>query len=411
MRTPLDEEQSRGLQVLVATRWVLLGCALFVTNYRPGTDVPERIALNFLIAAAAVLNAVLLLLIVRRRPIPLAVPVLVGGYDLAALLTAVALVDGVENSAFVLMLPALMAFSLSFPGRWSIVCGTLAIVAYVCIVSLLQRDRLESSLVTNEKAIVMRAASMAALVMGGNIVMSLERSRRRAAVAAERTRRDEVLRLETEAREQAQRAEAERQRLTREVHDGISQELFMLTLSLETAAMELKEGRPPEQTLERIEALARLSKQALLDTRSLLLDLKGVLEGDQSLAVLVTNLAREFETITGVNATVSVSGHQRALSPGTVGEIYRVLQESLANVFRHAAASSVEIRISFEEGTVDVEIADDGHGFDPNSAGVRGHGLGTMSDRARELGGSLSVDSGEGVGTRVALHVPAGGTQ
>jgi signal transduction histidine kinase len=94
------------------------------------------------------------------------------------------------------------------------------------------------------------------------------------------------------------------------------------------------------------------------------------------------------------------------LTPAREAAAYRIAQEALHNALRHGAPSSVEVNVTADNGTVRIEITDDGRGFDPKEAGL---GLTSMRDRARAAGGRLDVRTQPGGGTTVRLEVPAGG--
>ena len=109
--------------------------------------------------------------------------------------------------------------------------------------------------------------------------------------------------------------------------------------------------------------------------------------------------------MTGIAVRVEGAGGDVHLPPATLGEVYRVLQECLANVYKHAAASAATLRLDRLDGALRVELADDGRGFDPAVAGP-GHGLANLRERAANLGGQLVIDSAPGRGTRVELTFP-----
>jgi signal transduction histidine kinase len=121
---------------------------------------------------------------------------------------------------------------------------------------------------------------------------------------------------------------------------------------------------------------------------------------------LIRNQAREFAAITGIAVDVRVCGAERRLSAAAVSEVYRVVQEGLANVYKHARASAVALRLCYGDRTVTVTIGDDGRGFDPDVTAARGHGLRNMEARATRLGGRLDVASGATGGTTLTVVVP-----
>ncbi|HLZ70728.1 MAG TPA: ATP-binding protein [Dehalococcoidia bacterium] len=406
LRRPLDSERRASLAILVTARWFLLLAALVAQDYHPGSGPIAQTGINLLIAGSIALNAWLHLALKRGRPVGLGLAVLVSVYDAAAITAAIVLADGFTSSAYILYYPALLAFALVFPGRWGVLYGATTAAAYF-VVSCLARGTFHPGSVTDQKTMELRLATMAASVLIANLIVRLERERRERAVAAETERREQVLALEKRALELERVAQEERARLSREVHDGISQNVYMLSLGLETAALIERETHDAALA-ERLEALVRLAKGTLLETRNLLFDLAGVMAGEQSLTALVQNQAREFTAITGIPAQVTVEGEERTLPPATVGEVYRVLQEGLANVFKHARAGAVTLRLRYGARALDLQIADSGAGFDAGEPAARGYGLKNMQARAARVGGGILLASRPGAGTTLTVTVPYG---
>lgn len=403
LRRPLEPERRASLSILVGARWFLIATAVFTVDYRPAVDARTLAILNLLILGAALLNLLLHGRLRAGQPVTLTLPLLASIYDAAAVTVAIGLVDGYENQSFVLYSPALLAISVVFPGRWSVLYALAAAIAYLGAI-ILQADTFQGGNPAVQRVLALRLAAMAATVFIANLVIKIERARRERAVAAEAARAEEVRALERRAREAERAAEVERRRLSQEVHDGISQEIYMLTLGLETAGALAAEG--DERLAGRLKALVHLAKQTLLDTRNLLFDLEQVMAGQTSLAALVRNQAEEFTAVTGVAVDVTVCGEERRLSPGAVGEVYRVVQEGLANVYRHAEARAVRLRLTYRAREMELTIADNGHGFDPSGARARGRGLANMRDRTSRLGGRLLVESAPGRGTTLTALIP-----
>ncbi|MGI8925204.1 MAG: sensor histidine kinase [Tepidiformaceae bacterium] len=406
LQEPLDRERREGIKVLVVMRWMLIGAALFVIDYRPGTPNEVLLPLNGLVIVAAILNSVLQVRLVRRASIPTGLPLIAGAYDAIAITGAMWARDGFDNQSYLLYYPALLAFAITFPGWRSLVyCGATT-AAYTGIVVLAHPAQFDGSWATDQKALALRLTTMVATVVAANMVVRIEVGRRRRAVEAEADRQQEVMQLQQEAAERERAGEEERRRLSREIHDGVSQGVYMLALGLETLADARAHGQQNGADGERLEGLLTLARHTLLDTRGLLFDLSGVMAGETSLAALVENQASEFRAVTGVKTEVMVEGTERPLSPATVGEVYRVLQESLANVYKHAHAGLATIRLTYGEDAVVLAVADDGGGFDDTAASARGNGLRNMGERAAKVGGSLSVAAAAGRGTSVTVRIP-----
>jgi len=214
----------------------------------------------------------------------------------------------------------------------------------------------------------------------------------------------ENIRLQREREELI--AHEERSRIAREIHDGIAQSIYMLSLNLETAA-EAPPGEP--NAGERLQSLVTLAKQTLLEVRHYIFDLRPLLKGDASLAAALQSQVREFATVSGLPVTVVVEGLERALPVAAATALYRITQEALANVYRHGRASAISLRLAFAEGSVRLEVSDNGVGFTVgDDQALSGRGLRNMRQRAAELGGRLEIASAPGQGTRIAVTIPTG---
>ena len=197
-------------------------------------------------------------------------------------------------------------------------------------------------------------------------------------------------------------AQEERSRISREIHDGIAQSIYMLSLHLETCADLALQQR--QDLTERLEKLVPLSKEILLEVRHYIFDLKPYLAGEKSVVSMIEDQVREFNRVTGVAATLDTAGEERQVPVPAATCLYRVTQEALANAFKYAQASQVGVRLEFLPGEVQLTVRDDGRGFDPATA-VSGHGLGNMRQRAEELGGTFSLHSAPGAGTQIVIRL------
>ena len=207
----------------------------------------------------------------------------------------------------------------------------------------------------------------------------------------------------------------ERNRLGRELHDAIVQDVFSLAVHSRTIQVSAETEGPVD--VERIRAgaaeLIELSRSALTALRALIFELRPPALQDHSLIEAVRAYAASMTGRSGVPITVLDERADTALPEEASDNIYRVVQEALHNVVRHAGASTVTVGFRDGDGIastaadVVVEIADDGRGFDPAGLAGDGHlGLVTMRERAEDLGGRLEVRSRRGDGTRVILRVP-----
>lgn len=196
---------------------------------------------------------------------------------------------------------------------------------------------------------------------------------------------------------------AERQRIARELHDTLSQGLTGLVLQLEAIKANLEAGHEQRGLAIIDQSLAR-ARSTLADSRAAIDDLRAI--PDNLLEAMRTKTER-FTQATGIPCELSISLEDGKPLPGTGEHLLRVLSETLNNITRHAQASQVRVSLASRNDHLELEIQDDGQGFDPGKAGETGHyGLLGMRERARMLGGTLQIDSEAGQGTRIRFTVP-----
>jgi signal transduction histidine kinase len=203
---------------------------------------------------------------------------------------------------------------------------------------------------------------------------------------------------------------SERNRLALELHDVVSQKLFSLNLAAEAAAT-LLDRDPADGSgearalLDRVRALTR---EALAELRSLILGLRPADLDRDGLGGTLRKEAEMLQRVHGIEVAFHADGPPGSADPRDA-EILRIASEALHNAVRHAAATSVSVRLRAGGGDLELEIRDDGVGFDPLDPELRSRHLGltSMEERARELGGTLLLESQKGIGTTVRLEVPA----
>ena len=399
-----DPERRAALTVLVVMRWALIAGALFQVNYRPGSEPRGYVVLNTLILIGAVLNGILQWRLARPRAIPLWFPVAVGFYDVVGVTGAISSVEGFDNPSYLLYYPALLSFVLVFPGKWSFVYTAAVMGAYTAS-SIFGHDSFDGSSSGDQKALVLRLLTLATAGLMANLVVRVERSRRLEAVAAEAQAGDERLAAEQRALEAEREIEDERRRLSREIHDGVSQRVYMLSLGLENARVAAQ--RAGATMCRTADDAAPGSRETLLETRNLLFDLGRVMSGETSLEDLARNLATEFSPSRnrrpcsrgGSGADVGAGAGWGSIPDpaGSAGE--------RDEAFGRDASDGEFART--EDGSLSLSIEDNGHGFEPEGARV-GHGLANIRERAGRLGGRAEIEGRPGSGTRVVLRVPPG---
>jgi two-component system sensor histidine kinase UhpB len=209
-------------------------------------------------------------------------------------------------------------------------------------------------------------------------------------------------RLEDERRESARRAlaaqEAERRRIARELHDEIGQTLTAVTLQAERAAAS---GGDEGELL----AIAAETRRSLDDVRRIARELRPEALDDLGLVNALIALCTRVQGQGGVHVERRLTGGLPPLTAEAELVIYRVAQESLTNVIRHAAATHAVVSLDHSDGRVTLSVSDDGRGL-PEPLPARTNGISGMRERAMLVGGRLSVSTPAGGGTEVRLELP-----
>jgi len=215
----------------------------------------------------------------------------------------------------------------------------------------------------------------------------------------------------------AQAEEAERQRLARELHDQLGQELTAFRLGLDDAlrlaAAHDGAGAGPGAALPaRLAQLQALAQRMTAGARYLALELRPPELDDVGLESALETYVAEWGARYGVAAEVAVTGLRgRALLPDVTSTLYRIAQEALTNVAKHAHAAQVSVIVEQPDGEVRLIVEDDGRGFDPDATAVRVRaerrlGLAGMRERAALVGGTVAVESSPGAGTTIYVRLP-----
>jgi signal transduction histidine kinase/HAMP domain-containing protein len=205
--------------------------------------------------------------------------------------------------------------------------------------------------------------------------------------------------------EKAQQAASleERQRLARELHDSVSQALYGIALGARTARLRIDED--PSRAAEPLDYVTSLAEAGLAEMRALIFELRPESLATEGLVAAIEKLVASAR-----------ARHQLVIDVDLINEpdcrldvkeaLYRISQEALNNVAKHAQATHAVVRLAKEDGDLVLAVSDNGRGFDA-SASYPGHlGLLSMPERASKLGGRVTVDSMPGGGTRVVAHVP-----
>ena len=202
--------------------------------------------------------------------------------------------------------------------------------------------------------------------------------------------------------------EEERRRVGRELHDGVNQTLSALRFRVE--GIEERLPAADRATQEEVEKARQLLDSAIGEVRRISQNLRPSVLDDLGLESAVRSLCHEFSDRTRVSVQVETSQLPKALSGEVETTFYRILQEALRNVEKHAQAGRVDVGFAREGAWVTMRVQDNGRGMDAplEVAGQRGLGMESMKERAALAGGELSVRSARGQGTELLVRLPVG---
>jgi signal transduction histidine kinase len=219
------------------------------------------------------------------------------------------------------------------------------------------------------------------------------------------TRRGDLLRKAVEVQEE------ERKRIARELHDGIGQIFTALALGL--SGVEDSLTRDPELARRQTGNLKDMAIHAIAEMRHLVADLRPPQLDDLGLVPALHWLADEWRELKQLDVHVQVSGPRRRLTPEIETVLFRITQEGLTNVAKHAQAQQAVVRLAFDSDPLELCIEDNGIGMTPDLIRRRlvrhqGWGLAGIQERAALVGGEVQIDSSPGHGTRLTVHIPLG---
>ena len=200
--------------------------------------------------------------------------------------------------------------------------------------------------------------------------------------------------------------ETERQRLSRQMHDGPAQALsnFILQTEIAMRLMDIDAN----QARDELNSLKASAMGTFQKVRNFIFELRPMMLDDLGLAPTVRRYADAFKEQTGLDINVTITGHERRLEPYLEVMLFRAIQELLGNAARHSQASLVKVIVDLGEDRLRVSVDDNGKGFDPDAV-QQGNSLGLklIRERTEMLGGSFEVDSAVGKGARILFAVPA----
>ncbi len=201
----------------------------------------------------------------------------------------------------------------------------------------------------------------------------------------------------------------ERERIGKDLHDGIIQSLYAISLSLEDVPDLMDED--PEAATNRVDRAIDDVNQTIGDLRGFIVGLRTEAVDGADLVSLLTALTDELRRGRAIDVDLDLTRDPIALPAHARAELLHIAREALSNVARHADAASVRVILRHDDGRLRLEIVDDGVGFDPTDVTHDGHfGLANMRDRAASLGGALTIDRPRSGGTRIIATIPTGST-
>lgn len=243
---------------------------------------------------------------------------------------------------------------------------------------------------------------LATAVITGQLASALRRR-----IEQARIRERELRRLYEQAQELA--ALQERQHLARELHDSVSQALYGISLGVHTAR-EALESDESEQAMASMDYVVALTEAGIAEMRALIFELRPEsLETEGLVAALIKHVAvLRTRYKLAVEAELE---HEPAISLEKKEALYRIAQEALHNIVKHARASKVVLQLTEQEDNVVLEVRDDGKGFDPTGL-FPGHlGLRSMQERVATVNGTFNIESKAGQGTGICVQVPRNNSQ
>lgn len=194
----------------------------------------------------------------------------------------------------------------------------------------------------------------------------------------------------------------ERNRLAREIHDTLAQGLTAVALQIESADALLEAGAAPKRVQQALQHALELTRANLEEARRSVMDLRAAPLENGTLTEAVGALAHDSP----VPVHFEVVGGERPLSPRIEAGLYRIVQEGLTNVARHAEATQAWLRLTLTPVEVHLVLEDDGKGFEPTHAPQKRYGLVGLNERVKLLNGRFHLESAPGEGTRLEVFIP-----
>jgi signal transduction histidine kinase len=199
----------------------------------------------------------------------------------------------------------------------------------------------------------------------------------------------------------------ERLRIAHEMHDGLAQVLAYVNTKAQAVKVFLRNGKPDEAT-QQLDQLAAAAREVYADVRESIIGLRSAAIPGRTISDALQDYVHTWQAHAGVDCDLRIEGTPR-LTPNAQLQVLRIVQESLANIRKHANATRASLAIVQTASTLRITIEDNGAGFKPGELGrseMPRFGLSTMRERAETIGGRFQLDSVPGSGTRVTVEFP-----
>ena len=381
-----------SLRIAVWVRWFVVIAWLVQHNYRPDFNSDVYVPDMLLVLSLLLFNGYVHYRIHTNRALTWHWAAALSAMDVSAVTVGLAISGGFNNSFYVLYYPTIATFAVVFSSfRLSFAWVSMVAILYAAL-SLVIDPTVDFD-AKMEKVLFIRIVTMYAVVAAVNLIMRLERTRRREAVERER------------------QLQQERIELSQTIHDTLAQSAYMIGLGLETA-MELASSRNDEdrdELLAKLAATHNLSKSTMWELRHPI-DVGPIFEGRELSRVLRSH-ASTFTTITSIRTDLDQSGREPELSTLSKRLLFSIAHNAMTNAYRHSNADRVRISLSFEAHRLRMSVTDDGVGL-PTDYEDRGHGFARMKADAERMGGTLETSAGAaGRGTVVSCTIPLDAVQ
>lgn len=195
----------------------------------------------------------------------------------------------------------------------------------------------------------------------------------------------------------------DRERIAKELHDGVIQGLFAVGMTLQATQARAEQA---DAVRSRLDGAIESIDAAIRDLRNYIFGLRPGILADRQLDSALRELGREFEERNGIVTVVDVDPAMGAQFASSSAQLIQIAREALSNVSRHAQASTCRVSLVRRGDRAVLEIDDDGRGFNPEKVRAGGQGLRNMRERVRAMGGDVSVQSSSAQGTTIEVRLP-----